>query len=50
MIEKLQPNTNDNGNDNDDDDDDGGILAPLRRAMKSILAWFKKLLSFFSSK
>ena len=47
-IPKLQPEGNGNNNDNNDGDDDGGFFGAIRRAMKSLVAWFKKLLSFFS--
>ena len=45
-IEKLTP-TDNGGSDSNDDDDDGGFFGWLQRAMKGLVAWFKKLLQFF---
>ena len=46
-LAKL-PQSDNGGNDNNSDDDDGGFFGWIQRAMKGLVAWFKKLLSFFS--
>ena len=45
-VEKLQPEGN--GSNNNNHDDGGGFFGAIRRAMASIVKWFRKLLSFFS--
>ena len=44
-IDKL-PQPDNGGNDNNSDDDDGGFFGWIQRAMKGLVDWFKKLLSF----
>ena len=46
-IEKLTP-TDNGGSDNKDNNDSGGFFGWLQQAMKGLVAWFKKLLQFFS--
>ena len=47
-IEKLTPTDNGGSDSNDDNNDKGGFFGWLQQAMKGLVAWFKKLLQFFS--